>query len=169
MTVPVGLRLSTRRLKELGQHVGHSQIVHRRDDAGERFPGVRVDAQAAAKLKGRFAVDDLEFEVELPAKLILPLALEHGRAEDQDAADSPPEEQFFKDEPRLDRLAEAHPVGQQQADPGHGQSLEHWLKLVGVHLDRRVPDAQKRLVLEIVALAETVQPGPAVGVDERSQ
>src|SRR5271157_1177146 len=110
---PVGLRFSAGRLKELGQHVGHSEIVHRRDDSRERFPGVRVDAQAAAKLKGRFAVDDLEFEVELPTKLILPLALKHGRTEDQDPADSPPEQEFFKDESRLDRLTEANTVGQQ--------------------------------------------------------
>ena len=147
----LGVRAGPGRLEELLQHVGHPQVVHRRDDAGERFPGVRVDPQAAAKLEGRVGVDDLEIEVELAAKLVLPLPLKHGRAEDQDAPDSPPQEQFFQDQARLDRFAEAHAIGQEQADTGHGQRPEHRLQLVGVDLDGRVPDAEQRLVLDAVA------------------
>ena len=42
---------------------------------------------------------------------------------DEDAADAPPQEQFFEDQPGLDRLAQAHAVGQEQADTGHRQGL----------------------------------------------
>ena len=38
-------------------------------------------------------------EVELPPQLVLPLPLEHGRADDEDAADSPSQQQFFQDQP----------------------------------------------------------------------
>ena len=53
--VAVGLGAGARpgRLEELPQHVGHAEVIHRRDDAGERLPGVRVDAQAASELEGR--------------------------------------------------------------------------------------------------------------------
>ena len=47
------------------------------------------------------------------------------------------------------------------------KASDHRLQLVGVDLDRRVPDAQERLVLDAVAFPQPVQPGPAVGVDER--
>ena len=33
-------------------------------------------------------------------------------------------------------------------------------------LDGRVPDAQERLVLDVLAFPQPVQPGPAVGIDE---
>ena len=97
--IGLGIGAGPGRLEELPQHVGHPQVVHRRDDAGKGFPGVGVDPQAAAKLEGRVGVDDLEVEVELAAKLVLPLPLEHGRAEDEDAADPPSQEQFFQDQP----------------------------------------------------------------------
>ena len=171
--VPIAARLRVRtgpgRLEELPQHVGHPEVVHRRDDAGEGFPGVRVDPQAAAKLERRVRVDDLEVEVELPAQFVLPLPLEHRRADDEDAADAAAQEQFFEDQPRLDRLAQPHPVGEEQADSGHRQGLEDGLQLVGVDLDGRVPDPEERLVLDALALTEPVQPGPAVGVHERPQ
>ena len=84
-----------------------------------------------------------EVEVELPPQLVLPLPLEHRRADDQDAADAPSQQQFFEHQPGLDRLAQADAIRQQQADTGHRQGLEHRLKLVGVDLDGRVPDAQR--------------------------
>jgi hypothetical protein len=150
------------------QHLGHPQVVHRRV-AGECFPGVGVDPQAAAKLEGRVGVDDLEIEVEFAPKLVLPLPLEHGRAEDKDAPDAPAQQQFFENQAGLDRFAEADPIGQEQADTGHGQGLQHRLKLVGVHLVGRVPDAEQRLVLDPFGGPQPVQPGPAVGVDERHE
>ena len=97
---------------------------------------------------------------------VLPLPLKHGRADDQDSADSPPQEEFFQDQPALDRLAQAHAIGQQQADTGHGQGPNHRLQLVGVDLDCRVPDAQQRLVLDAFGFPQPVQAGPAVGIDE---
>ena len=136
---------------------------------GKAFHGFVSMPRWRRSWKVESRVDDLEIEVELPPKLVLPLPLEHGRAEDEDAADSPSQEQFFEHQPRLDRLAEAHAIGQQQADTGHRQGLEHRLQLVGVDLDGRVPDAQERLVLDVLALTQPVQPGPAVGVDERLQ
>ena len=61
------------------------------------------------------------------------------------------------------------PSAKQQADPRHGEGTDHRLKLVRMHLNRRVPHAEDRLVADVVRLPQPVQPGPAVGVDERLQ
>ena len=45
VAIGLGIGTGTGCLKELLQHVGHSQVVHRRDDAWECLPRVRVDAQ----------------------------------------------------------------------------------------------------------------------------
>ena len=100
-------------LKELLQHVGHSQVIHRRDDSWKCLPRVRVDAHATAKLEGGVGVDDLEIQVELPPHFVLPLPLEHGRADDEDSADSSSQQEFLRDQPALDRLAQAHAIAQQ--------------------------------------------------------
>src|SRR5947209_7047665 len=57
-SVAIRLRVRPRpgRVQELLEDVGHPQVVHRRDDAGEGFPGVSVDPQAAAKLEGAVGV-----------------------------------------------------------------------------------------------------------------
>ena len=148
------------------QHVGHSQIVHRRDDPWISLPRIRVDAQATAKLECGIGVNDLEIEIELPLHFVLPLPLEHGRADDEDATDSSPQKKFFGNQPALDRLAQAHAIGQQQADARHLQGPEDRLQLVGVNLDGRVPDAEQRLVLDAIALSQPVQPSPAMSIDE---
>jgi hypothetical protein len=36
-----------------------------------------------------------------------------------------------------------------------------------VDLDRRIPDAQERLILDVLTFAETVQACPPIGVNER--
>jgi hypothetical protein len=65
--VGLGVGTGPGRLQELLQHVRHAQVVHRGDDAGERLPGVGVNAQPAAELERAVGVDDLEVEVELAA------------------------------------------------------------------------------------------------------
>jgi hypothetical protein len=74
--------------------------------------------------------------------------LEHGRAEDKDPADAATQQQLFEDEARLDRLAEAHAVRQEQAHAWHHERTQDRLKLVGVDLDGGVPDAEERFVLD---------------------
>jgi len=67
----------------------------------------------------------------------------------------------------LNRLSQAHGVGQQQADARHGQGSDYRLQLVRVNLDRRIPDAQQGFIFDPLRFPQSVQPGPAVGVDER--
>ena len=71
----IGFWPGPRGLQKLLKHVGHSQVVHRRDDPGKRLPRIRVNPHAAAKLEGRVGVDDLKTEVEFPPKLHPPLPL----------------------------------------------------------------------------------------------
>jgi hypothetical protein len=163
------LAADLRRLQELLQNIRQTQVVHRRDDAREGFPRVRVDPHAAAELERRIRVDDLEIQVEFSSEFDLPLPLKHGGTEDQHAANPATEQKFFQDQPRLDGLSEPDAIGQQQADSQHAQGTDHRLELVRMNLDRRVPDAQQGLVPDVVRLAQTVQPRPAMGVDERSQ
>ena len=52
------------------------------------------------------------------------------------------DDQFEGDHPRLDRLAEAHVVGDQQVDPWHLDGTDHRVKLVVLDVDAR---AERRL------------------------
>ena len=61
------------------------------------------------------------------------------------------------------------PSARSRLTRGIARAFRTGSKLVGVDLDGRVPDAQQRLVLDALALPQPVQPGPAVGVDERLQ
>ena len=52
------------------------------------------------------------------------------------------DDQFERDQARLDRLAEAHVVGDQQVDPGHLDGPDHGVELVVLDVDAR---AERRL------------------------
>jgi hypothetical protein len=136
---------------------------------GKRPPRVGVDAEATTHLERRVGVDDLEVEVELPPKLDLPLPLEHRRAEDQDATDAATEQKLFEHEAGLHGLAEANAIGEQETHTGHRQRTQHRFKLIVVDLDGRVPDAEKRFVVERLGVTQTVDSCPAVCVDKRTE
>ena len=87
---------------------------------------------------------ELRFEVELLRQLPLPLLRQVRRAEHRDPADLAAIEQLARDEARLDGLADAHVVGDEQAhrvEPeGHHQRHE----LVGPGLDGDAAEAAER-------------------------
>ena len=68
-------------------------------------------------------------------EFVLPLADHAGRRGDEDEIDPPPQQQFAQDEPRLDRLAGADVVGDQQIHAGKAQRLSQGEKLIGVLMD----------------------------------
>jgi len=97
----------------------------------------RVDAIAPLAPAGEneIAVEDREGEAEAAVELVAPLEDDRGRAGDDDLLHPLPHEQLADDEPRLDRLAQAHVVRDEEADAGHPERLPERLELVGLDLD----------------------------------
>ena len=116
------------------------------DDGEERGPLVRGEPHAPS------AINDLQVEVGEPANLLFPLGLERGRRDDEraDRAADPPQKCARCD--RLDRLAEAHLIGEERA-LREGE-VEHALALVGeerhLHL-LRGPFAALHLLLVLAS------------------
>ena len=134
--------------------------VDRGDQPGEVRPRVDVDAPAPPQVPHQFAVDDAEVEAELVPHLVPPLDLERGRADDQNRPGTVPDDEFQADEARLDRLAEAHVVGDQQVDPWHLDGPDHRVKLVVLDVDA---GAERRLDVRRRAVADGT---PADGIEE---
>ena len=86
---------------------------------GKWLHGSGVDAARAAQLAHQLAVHDAELQAELVAHLVAPLDLQGRRADDQDAARPVAQDQLLDDQPRLDGLAQADVVGNQQVDARH--------------------------------------------------
>ena len=116
---------------------GRPQPRHRHDDPREQAEGVGVQAVRAPDLGHPLAVDDDEVEAELLAHLVGPLHRQAWRTHDHHAAGPVPQQQFLDDQPRLDRLAQADVVGQQQVRPGRPQRAAQRLQLVGLHVGTR--------------------------------
>ena len=135
---------SLRAGEEVRKDVRLPQEVHRRDDAGSNRPGIRVHPVLALDLGGLLAIEDGELDRELRAQLVAPLELEGGGADDEDAADASSLEQLAEDEPRLDGLAEADVVREQQRDARHLERLQHGVELVGLGQDRALPWGDER-------------------------
>ena len=132
----------------------------RGDQPGEVGPRVDVDAPLAPQVPHQLAVDDAEVEPELVPHLVPPLDLERGRADDQDAPSPVADDQFEGDQARLDGLAEAHVVGDQQVDPRHLDGPDHGVELVVLDVDAR---AERGLdVLHVGGGGRT----PADGIEE---
>ena len=81
-------------------------------------------------------VHDLERETELRLHLLLPLGDEGGGGEDEDLPRESPHDELLQDDPRLDRLPEAHLVGEDRPPSHLPQHPEG-----GVHLVVVVPHA----------------------------
>ena len=92
--------------------------------------GGRVHPQPAAQALGSLAVHHLELQRELLPQLFPPLPAQRGWREDEDALDTAPEQELREDQPRLDGLAEADVVGDEQADSRHAQRLQERHELV---------------------------------------
>src|SRR5208337_2715932 len=110
--------------------------VDRGDQPREMTPRVDVDAPLAPEVAHQFAIDDAEVEPELIPHLVPPLNLERGRADDQNSPGPVPDDQFEGHQARLDGLAEAHVVGDQEVDPWHlggrkGPPTFPWCQKVG--------------------------------------
>ena len=101
-----------------------------------------MNASPAPEVPHQFAVDDPEVKPELVAHLVAPLNLERGRADDEDASSTVADDQLEGDQARLDRLAEANVVGDQQIDARHLDGTEDGVELVVFNIDAR---AKRRL------------------------
>ena len=155
------------RLPDVGEHVSQQplgaqrrQPRHGHDDAREQPERVGVQPVAASHAGHQLAVDDLEFQAELLPHLVLPLQRQARRADDDHRPGAVPQQQFLEDQARLDGLAEAHVVSEQQVRPRGLQRAPQRLELVG--LDVR-PAAERRL--EGVAVRRGDR-APADGVHE---
>ena len=68
-------------------------------------------------------VDDVEGEAELALQFVAPLAGHRGRGEDDGIIDAAAQQHLAQHQPGLDRLAQAHIVGDQQVDARQAQRL----------------------------------------------
>ena len=110
-------------------------------------PRVDVNPAATTEVREQGAVDDAELEAELVAHLLLPLHLDRGRANDQNAAGAVAQDEFLHDKTRLDGFAEADVVGDEQIDPRHRQRADDRIELVVVHFHAAAEGGLKRLIV----------------------
>jgi len=91
-------------------------------------------------------------------QFLLPLVAEVRRTEDGDAANFAPGQEFARDEQRLNGLAHAHVVGDEEADGVEAEGHEEGDELVGARADGDAPQGAEG--------AGTVPQGEASGVSE---
>ncbi len=94
-----------------------------------------MDAALAPELPEQLGVHDPELQPELVAHLVAPLELERSRADHQHPPGPMTHDQLLDHEPRLDGLAEAHVVGDQEADAWHLDGANDGVELVALDLD----------------------------------
>ena len=80
-------------------------------------------------------VENGEREAETGLHLVLPLIEHRRRACDHNPVDAAAQQQFARDEPRLDGLAEPDIVGNEQVDPRQPKRLAQRVELVSVDAD----------------------------------
>ncbi len=114
----------------------------RDDEARSRGPRIGGEAALAPERGEIFAIDERERQAELGLKLVLPLADHSGRRGHENEIDAPPQKHFAEDQARLDGLAGADVVGDQQVDPRQPQRLSQRKKLIGIEVDA---GAERRL------------------------
>ena len=108
-------------------------------------------------------VHDREAEAELGLHLLTPLERERRRADDDDAPCPVPEKHLLHDQASLDRLAEAHVVGDEQVDARHRESTGDGLELILLDDDAATERSLERLGVGARDGA------PADGVEERTE
>ena len=100
-----------------------------------RCPGVDREAAFPAHAGHICAVENRERESEARFHLVAPLLQHRRRAGDDDAIDPPAEQQLARDQARLDRLAEADIVGDEEVDARQTQRLAQGCELVRIDMD----------------------------------
>ena len=108
----------------------------------ERVRRAAVTTPQLVQLRG---VDDREVQAELLGHLVLPLHHQPRRADDHDPLRAVPQQQFQRDQASLDRLAQAHVVGEQQVHPGRLDRAGDRLELVLLDDDARTQRGLQRL------------------------
>ena len=121
------------------------QQAVRDEEPGVRAPGIHAVTALAPHPGDIFFVEDLEGQPETALRFLLPLVQHRGRTANDDLANLLADEQFAVDEQGLDRLAQAHVVGNKQVDPRQEQGLAQRLKLVGVQADAGAKGRLKQL------------------------
>ena len=117
-------------LVEHALHPGRAEPLQADDRARVDGEGVGLEAVGAAQLPEPVGVQDLELQSELGLHLLLPLERERGGADDDDPSGPVAEQHLLDDEAGLDRLAEAHVVGDEELHPGHAERSRHRFELV---------------------------------------
>ncbi len=105
------------------------------DQPREVRPRVGVEAAGPAQLLQQRAVDDPELHAELVAHLVAPLQGQPRRADDQHRSGPMAKHELLHDQPRLDRLAQADVVGDEEVGTGHRQRPHDWVELILLDLD----------------------------------
>ncbi|CAM5711380.1 hypothetical protein SALBM135S_01172 [Streptomyces alboniger] len=110
--------------KNLAQHPHRPlplQPVHRDDQPWIVPPRIGVETARAPQFPQQSTIDDAEVQAELVPHLVLPLEGQSRGADDQHGAGPVAEHELLHDQPRLDRLAQADVIGDQQIRTGHGK------------------------------------------------
>ena len=94
------------------------QPCHRDDDPREQRERVGVDAVGSAYVFHGLGVDDREVEAELLLHLVLPLEGQTGGADHDHRARPVAQQELLDHQARLDRLAEADVIGEQEVGAG---------------------------------------------------
>ncbi len=95
-------------------------------------PGVDAPAALAPHLGDVGAVHHRKAQPEAALHLPLPLQHHRGRCDHHHSVDLLAQQQLAQDEPGLDRLAQAHVIGDEQTHPQHPQRLAQRFELVGL-------------------------------------
>ena len=109
--------------------------VMRHDEPRVCRPRVNAEAALLAHAADVLAVEHREREPEALFQFVLPLQHHRWRRGHDYAPDALAHEEFADDEPRLNRLAQAHVVGDEQVHARQQQRLAQRFQLVGVHAD----------------------------------
>ena len=104
----------------------------RDQEAGVGGPGIDRKSALAAHTRHIRPVENAEREAETGLHLVLPLIEHRGRACDNNPFDAAAQQQFARDQPGLDGLAEPDVVGNEQVDARQPKRLAQRVELVGV-------------------------------------
>ena len=135
--------------------------IHRGDQIRECRPWVRLNAALAAEVLDELAIDDLELEPELLVHFPLPVREVGCWSDDENGAGAVTDQKLLNDKARLNRLAEARVIRDEQVHAGHVDGADKRVKLIVLYCNA----AAKRR--EQVVAVHVRGDAPADGVQER--
>ncbi len=115
-------------------HLGSLDEIDRRDDARRGVPRVHSNRQPLQHRRERHVVEHLGGKAEAVAHLFGPLLAQRGRREHEHAPGEPAHTQLGRDEDRLNRLAEAHFIREEDASRA-GEDGSRRFELPGAIVD----------------------------------